>query len=119
MITYAKRNYNYRNINRLIFYYLKAVKTYIIERYDHLKFCFTAITPSETNYHRNPICYQYQCIEPDCGKYFEMSNEDQYCPHCGSRGYTPVSGIRRSISYNGNKLILNNNIERINRCEPI
>ena len=104
---------DYRNLTWLISFYYRSFKEYLKERYDHLKFCFTKITPSETNYHNSPICYQYQCVEVDCGKIFEMNNEDQYCPYCGSKGYTPVIGIRRNISFNGNVLHLDNPIERI------
>ena len=105
----------FKNLSWLIKFYMRNTTNYIKERYNHLKSCFTSITPSETNYYKNPIYYQYQCIEIDCGKIFEMNNEDQYCPYCGSRGYVPVAGIRRNISYNGNNLTLNSNLERINK----
>ena len=117
MTTYTRLKNDYRNLSWLFFHWIRSIKDYLKERYEHLKSCFTSITPSETNYHRNPIYYQYQCVEIDCGKIFEMNNEDQYCPYCGSRGYIPVSGIRRSISFNNNELILNNNVERIDKLK--
>lgn len=84
-------------------YLFRTFKRYLKERKEHFKSCFEKIEPSENNYTKKPR-YQFQCNEYTCGKVFFSLHSDTCCPYCGSYGFTPISGVRKNIVYDEDKL---------------
>ena len=103
----------FKYLFKLIRLFFINLKEKILFYKKHLKDCFTSITPSETNYYNQPTMFWFQCNEAYCGQVFRLTREENYCPHCGSSSFIPISSDRNHIVYQQNEITFSiNKIEK-------